>query len=86
MMEIPIGYILTALTALATALVALAGVFYKNQQEWRANLKDRIDVQDNRLEKQGKIIDQLHNEVYHLRKGCGKVGCHWSVRTTHQEG
>jgi cell division protein FtsL len=77
MMEIPIGYILTALTTLATALVALAGVVYKTQQEWRANLKERIDVQDKRLEKQDKVIDQLHAEVDHMRKGCGQAGCHW---------
>jgi hypothetical protein len=64
--EIPIGWLLSAILGLAGVIATLAGIVFKI-------LTARLDAQD-------KIIDHLKADVIRLTKGCGMESCHWRVR------
>lgn len=65
-MTIPIEWLLGALSAMATALAAVAG------SAW-AFLKSRLEAQD-------RIIANLQDDVERLSKGCGIGNCLWKNR------
>jgi len=61
--ELPIGYIVTAISSLSGVIVTMALIIYHAQ-------KSRLDSQD-------KIIAHLQSEVSQMRKGCGQPNCFW---------
>lgn len=64
--EIPIGWLLTAIISLGGIIATLATTIFQI-------LKTRLDAQD-------KIIEHLKADVNRLTKGCGMENCHWRGR------
>ena len=64
--ELPIGWLLTAIISLGGVIATLAGIIYKI-------LTDRLNAQD-------KLIDHLKRDVEHMREGCGQTACLWAGR------
>jgi hypothetical protein len=61
--ELPIGWLLSAILGLGGVIATLAGIIYRI-------LTDRLDAQD-------KLIDHLKIDVERMRKGCGVSACLW---------
>jgi len=61
--ELPIGWLLSAILGLGGVIATLAGIIYRI-------LTDRLDAQD-------KLIDHLKIDVERMRKGCGMPSCLW---------
>lgn len=64
--EIPIGWLLSAIISLSGVIATLAGIIWRSMQA-------RLDAQD-------KIIEHFREDVTRLSKGCGVDTCHWRLR------
>lgn len=66
LVTIPIGWLLTCIGGLATAVSILAGIIY-------SSLNARLAAQD-------KTIEKLQGDIDRMSKGCGLGGCLWRER------
>jgi hypothetical protein len=70
---LPVGWIISAIGVLCSAIAALAASVW-------GYIQRHIAKQDAIIASQGEMIRKLQDEISSLQRGCGLADCHWKNR------